>query len=322
MIYLEMSKDKIHGGENWEFQTCIWAPTKKRGSGYAWPFWSKILLVRKDDLIIHLRGDRPRAEIVGYSVASGSGFETDDRPPKPDEWGFSDRFYRANLISFTPLHQKLNLDDVFTSRKSELEDYYFRNKNLDEKSKKNIFFTRQRERLQCLNGAYLSDVDEELLTILFNDNTPITNARGKIEIISVETSSQFTYIKSRLGQSKFAENIKNLYSNKCCFPSCSITDSRFLVASHIARWADNEKLRGDLGNGLCFCLMHDKAFEEGLFTLDNQFRIIVNSKECSANSDFFVDLRKQERHQISLAEEIKPLKTALKEHWKRVKITP
>ena len=320
MIYLEMSKDFTQGGENWEFPICIWAPTKTV-AGKTWTFWNKIYLVRKDDLIIHLRGNRPEARFVGYSVASGSGFETDDRPPKPGQWEFSDRFYRANLVHFTPFHQNLNLDDVFTSRRSELEDYRLHNENLNSKSKKNIFFARQRGRLQCLNGAYLSDVDEELLKILFNDNTPITDARGKNEIISVETSSQFTYIKSRLGQSKFAENIKNLYSNKCCFPGCSITDSRFLVASHIARWADNEKLRGHLGNGLCFCLMHDKAFEEGLFTLDNQFRIIVNSKECNANSDFFVDLRKQERHQISLAES-KPLKRALKEHRKRVKITP
>ena len=318
MIYLEMLRDITHRGENWEFPICIWAPTKKE-SGAAWPFWSKIFLVRKDDLIIHLRGNRPEARFVGYSVASGSGFETDDRPPNPGKWGFSDRSYRANLINFTPFHQKLNLDDVFKSRRSELEDYYFRNKNLNKKSRKNIFFTRQSGSLQCLNGAYLSDVDEELLTILFNDNAPITNARGENVIFSVETSSQFTNIKSRLGQSKFAEKIKILYSNKCCFPGCSITDSRFLVASHIARWADNEKLRGHLGNGLCFCLMHDKAFEEGLFTLDKQFRIFVNSKECNANSDFFVDLRKQERRLISLAE-IKPLKRALKEHWKRVKI--
>ena len=320
MIYLEMSKDPTHGGENWEFPICIWAPTKNV-AGKPWTFWNKIHLVRKDDLIIHLRGNRPKAEFVGYSVASGSGFETDDRPPNLGQWGYSDRFYRANLVHFTPFDQNLNLDDVFTSRKSELEEYYFRNKNLDNKSKKNIFFTRQRERLQCLNGAYLSDVDEELLSILFNDNIPITNARGENVKISVETSSQFTNIKSRLGQSKFAEEIKILYSNKCCFPGCSITDSRFLVASHIARWADNEKLRGYLGNGLCFCLMHDKAFEEGLFTLDEQFRVIVNSKECNANSEFFVDLRKQESHLISLAN-IKPLKRALKEHWKRVKITP
>ena len=61
MIYLEMLRDITHRGENWEFPNCIWAPTKKE-SGAAWPFWSKIFLVRKDDLIIHLRGNRPEAE--------------------------------------------------------------------------------------------------------------------------------------------------------------------------------------------------------------------------------------------------------------------
>jgi len=51
-----------------------------------------------------------------------------------------------------------------------------------------------------------------------------------------------------------------------------------LVASHIARWADNSEKRGDTSNGLCLCPIHDKAFELGYFSLDDNFRICVEKR--------------------------------------------
>jgi predicted restriction endonuclease len=84
---------------------------------------------------------------------------------------------------------------------------------------------------------------------------------------------------TRIGQKKFADTIKGLYQNRCCFPGCGVADPRFLVASHIARWSDNEALRGHTGNGLCFCLMHDRAFELGLFTLDGRRNVFLNPRE-------------------------------------------
>ena len=99
MIYLEMARDEAHGGGTWAFPNCVWAPTEKRGGG-AWPFWSKVLQVRDGDTVIHLRGIPPKANFVGYSVASGDGFETNRRPPDPKDWAFAERFYRADLSDF------------------------------------------------------------------------------------------------------------------------------------------------------------------------------------------------------------------------------
>jgi predicted restriction endonuclease len=115
--------------------------------------------------------------------------------------------------------------------------------------------------------------------------------------------------------------VKDLYGNKCCFPGCSVSDVRFLVGSHIARWSDNEKLRGLMGNGLCLCLMHDKAFEVGLFTLDQFYKVFVNPNELGSKSEIVKELISHQGQQIRLAG-VLPLEDALLEHWIRTGVEP
>jgi putative restriction endonuclease len=209
---------------------------------------------------------------------------------------------------------------VFATRRTDLESYFDSNRARGAE-KRNIFYVRQSDRLQCLNGAYLSEIDDELLTALFGDAGPITAPTTGATVVSVETGSQIATVRSRLGQSRFAHEIKKLYRNQCCFPGCGVSDPRFLVASHIARWSDNEKLRGQLGNGLCFCLVHDRAFELGLFTLDEKFRIFANPKERISQSAIGRDIVARHGELISLSA-IPPLDDALVEHWIRVGIEP
>lgn len=314
-----MARDEIHGGGSWAFPNCVWAPTEKRGGG-AWPFWRKVLDIQEGDIVLHLRGVPPNANFVGYSFASGSGFETTRRPPVPKSWDFAKRFYRCDLSDFTLFHQPINLTDLFESRRTELDAFFDANISRGA-SKLNIFFVKQAGRLQCLNGAYLSDVDEELLNVLFGSGGAVIVPASGQAVVSVETSVQISRVRTRLGQAKFSAAIKELYGNRCCFPGCSMTDVRFLVGSHIARWSDNETLRGHLGNGLCFCLLHDKAFEIGLFTLDEKFKVFVNPKEQKATSDVVRELLAHNGEQISLSK-IRPLDDALLEHWIRVDIEP
>ena len=299
------------------FPNCVWAPSEKRGGG-SWPFWSKILQICDGDVVIHLRGIPPSANFVGYSTAFGNGFSTTRRPPDPGKWGFSERYYRANLTNFVPFHQPINLNDLFAAQRPTLEKYFYRNRarGVD---KSNIFYVKQAQRLQCLNGAYLSDIDEELFDIIFDHNGSKLTSKGKERIISVETDSQISIVRYRLGQSKFANEVKRLYSSMCCFPGCSVADPRFLVASHIARWSDNEELRGHLGNGLCLCVFHDRAFELGIFTLDDRLQVFVNPRERNTEYQFLEELALCNGKQIRLSD-IRPLQDALLEHRDRTGI--
>ena len=229
-------------------------------------------------------------------------------------------FYRADLTGFTPFHQTISLSQVFERRKSELDAYFETNRSR-KSDKANLFFVRQSGRLQCLNGAYLSDVDEALLTALFDDSDKMGTADSGPSITSVETGSEIATIRTRLGQSRFADAVRTLYASQCCFPDCKVADPRFLVASHIARWCDNVELRGELGNGLCFCLVHDKAFEVGLFTLDEHFAVFVNPRERRSESRIVQDLIAHHGEKIQIAG-VTPLADALLEHWIRVDIDP
>lgn len=318
MIYLEMTRHESHGGGSWSLFDCVWAPTRKK-NGWRSAFWDKILQIRKGDLIVHLQGVRPKAEFIGYSIASGTGFETRDRPPDPGDWDYARRYYRANLTDTVQFQQALNLDDVFTERKTELVGYLERNK-AREAGKANIFYTKRSSgRLECVNGAHVSDIDDDLLAILFPNEATIPTSDGSVRTVSVETGTQIASVHARRGQERFSREVKDLYCNRCCFPGCSVADDRFLVGSHIARWSDNESLRGNPRNGLCFCVLHDKAFEVGLFTLDDQFQVFVNPRERSAESEFLQELFSHHGKRIRLAK-TRPLKSALSEHRHRVNI--
>jgi hypothetical protein len=319
MMFLEMSRDEGHGGGSWAFPNCVWAPTQKKRGG-KWPFWTKVGDIREGDIVLHLRGISPNAEFVGYSRASGDGFVTSRRPPDPKAWSYSNQFYRADLEGFTRFHEPINLRHVFEARRKEL-DNYFKNNKKKGAQKLNVFYVRQAGRLQCLNGAYLSDVDEELFNALFGPSESIGEKDGVRGLASIATGSQLATVRARLGQSRFSKEIKTLYGGKCCFPGCDVSDSRFLVGSHIARWSDNEELRGNLGNGLCLCLVHDKAFEVGVFTLDESFRVYVNPREKENDSTVVIAIAARNGEQIRLAD-VKPLDDALLEHWIRVDIAP
>jgi hypothetical protein len=319
MIYLEMSRDETHGGGSWSFPNCLWSPAEKVRGG-KWPFWEKILHVQCGDTILHLRGIPPNASFVGFSRALSDGYDTHSRPPEPGKWAYSEKFYRADLCDFVPFFSSINLSEIFFARRSPLEDYFEKNKTLGA-SKLNVFFVRQAGRLQCLNGAYLSEIDDELFAALFDTDSLGRAIKEPALTVSIQTGQQLANIQARLGQAAFSREIKRLYGNSCCFPSCSITDSRFLVASHIARWSDNDKLRGHFGNGLCFCLMHDKAFEIGLFTLDDQFNVFVAPHVDVPTSTLISEIELAHGKQIRLSK-IPPLQEALLEHWRRVDLRP
>ena len=58
--------------------------------------------------------------------------------------------------------------------------------------------------------ADLSDVDEALLIALFGDSSGINISDSRNLITSVETGVQISTIRTRLGQSRFADEVKNL----------------------------------------------------------------------------------------------------------------
>jgi hypothetical protein len=101
----------------------------------------------------------------------------------------------------------------------------------------------------------------------------------------------------RQGQQDFATTIKENYDHRCAI--CGITEREFLVAAHINRWADDAENRLNPTNGICLCSLHDRAFEHGYISFNNQFRVILSSK-INQNSPLHSVLKTHENATIKM----------------------
>ncbi len=137
-MWLEMSRDTAHGGEGWAFAECLWSPTHKNPSG-SWSFWELLGRVRKDDVVVHLRGKGKRAAFVGYSIADADGYQTTRRPQKPGQWSYATSFYRVPLAGFVPFPDPIPLAQVFTARDHEMRQYFEQNKLQPKGKQEHVF---------------------------------------------------------------------------------------------------------------------------------------------------------------------------------------
>ena len=83
-------------------------------------------------------------------------------------------------------------------------------------------------------------------------------------------------VKIRVNQNFFRATVLASYKNTCCITG--INTPALLVASHIIPWAKNTEHRMKPENGLCLNALHDRAFDNGLITLNEEMRIVLSPK--------------------------------------------
>lgn len=108
------------------------------------------------------------------------------------------------------------------------------------------------------------------------------------DLDSVVGDERDAIVKVRVNQDRFREGLLKKYHSKCCL--CGVDDRSLLVASHIKPWAksdEHEKL--DLANGLLLCPNHDKLFDGGYISFDEDGEIIISDK-ISSNSKIFMNV--------------------------------
>jgi len=92
-------------------------------------------------------------------------------------------------------------------------------------------------------------------------------------------------VRARVNQGFFRSAVLAAYGYACCITGLPVPD--LLNASHIVPWAKDPKNRTNPRNGLCLNALHDRAFDRGPITLDENFRVRVSpslpSKDTAAN---------------------------------------
>jgi putative restriction endonuclease len=220
-----------------------------------------------------------------------------------------------------PFVDPIPLGDVWTAREVELRDYFRQNERKPRARREHLFYVVQGGRLQCLNGAYLSEFGNQLAAIILG---PAFEGRPWEEGVgspTVRTAEQIAEIRARVGQALFSDNVRDNYGRRCCFPECPVGEDALMVGAHIARWCDAEDLRGETSNGLRLCLMHDKAFEIGLFTLAADFRVAANPSAIRRSPWGQANIAHFDGQPIRLGP-VRPALASLSRHWERIGFAP
>ncbi|HWU77582.1 MAG TPA: HNH endonuclease [Rhodanobacter sp.] len=109
-----------------------------------------------------------------------------------------------------------------------------------------------------------------------NDEFPLTDFIGE---------TRQAIVQQRVKQNFFRRAVLSSYRERCCISG--VSDNRLLVASHIVPWSVDKANRLNPSNGLCLSAIHDKAFDSHLFTLSDDWRIVL-SERIKASKDAFL----------------------------------
>lgn len=78
----------------------------------------------------------------------------------------------------------------------------------------------------------------------------------------------------RRGQEYFRDAVLNNFAGRCGISALSVRE--LLIASHILPWGRYEKERLNVRNGLCLSRLHDAAFDRGLISFDDNYRLLLS----------------------------------------------
>ena len=90
---------------------------------------------------------------------------------------------------------------------------------------------------------------------------------------------------TRIGQSLFRSMVLSAYNERCCITGLSIPS--LLVASHIVPWSHDKQHRVNPRNGLLLSTLHDKAFDDGIFTLNDDMTVRISPKYSGSDNRYF-----------------------------------
>lgn len=162
-----------------------------------------------------------------------------------------------------------------------------------------------------LNPEQIAVETEEAYAELASDTAVI--AQDDLRLPSGETDVVRT-IRARRVQSFFRAAVLTSYQSRCAVSGLAVPE--LLIASHIVPWSVSVERRADPRNGLCLNALFDRAFDRGLMTLDEDYRVVVSSNLLVAAQKAELPCSLVEAHgrHIRLPARLAPYPAALEHH--------
>ena len=136
------------------------------------------------------------------------------------------------------------------------------------------------------------------------------------DLTDLTGETRLALVRQRIKQDFFRRTVLASYRNRCCISG--VSEPRLLVASQIVPWGQDKANRLNPRNGLCLSAIHDKAFDNHLFTLSEDWRVIL-SAQLKASRDSFVQevFFPAEGTQIELPDRLRPDQSLVAAHRQR-----
>ena len=122
---------------------------------------------------------------------------------------------------------------------------------------------------------------------------------------------------ARVGQRFFRAAVLSAYNERCCITGLSVPS--LLVASHIVPWSHDRANRVNPRNGLLLSALHDKAFDNGLLTVDDDMTVRVSARRTESDDPYFSEsFERYEGCRINFPEKFSPDRNFLSYHREHV----
>lgn len=170
----------------------------------------------------------------------------------------------CNLASLDPILQARGIQGLRNASKADREIWQEFYANWEE------LVIESEERFQELFENLIPEEYELPNQRKFNNPIPIKTPRSQ----PTDSTEATVTVKARIGQKFFRQTVLANYNSRCCITGNPIPE--LLVASHILPWGDYIEHRLNPHNGLCLARTQDIAFDKGLITFDEDYRLIIS----------------------------------------------
>ena len=122
---------------------------------------------------------------------------------------------------------------------------------------------------------------------------------------------------ARIGHAFFRDTVLSAYNESCCITGLAVPG--LLEAAHIVPWAVDPANRTNPHNGLAMTVLHHRAFDAGVITINDNMAVQVSRSYTSRSDEFFANaIGRYDGARISSPEKFAPDPTFLAYHRERI----
>lgn len=148
------------------------------------------------------------------------------------------------------------------------------------------------------------------------DTTVFTSPHVDDQLPDYTGQTRAQIIQQRIGQAFFRRTVLSSYQNRCCITG--LAEPRLLLASHIVPWSQDKVNRLNPHNGLCLSALYDRAFDQGLITLDEDWRVVLSVVLKKPEPPLQAYFQSIEGQKIELPERFSPDPELVQQHREQV----